>query len=373
MSRTLTGLRLLHPDGDLRDGSIVIADGRIASVGWGAASSHGHDLAGGIVLPGFVDIHCHGGGGTAYASGDPALVSVAAQMHRKHGTTTSIASLVSASYSDLSDQVRALIPLVDDGTFCGIHLEGPWISRARCGAHDPAALCDPLPADVARMLEVGEGRIAMVTIAPELPGALESIQLIVDSGAVAAVGHTAASFDVTRNAVDAGATVATHLFNGMPPMQHREPGPVGALLADPRVTLELIADGVHVAPDVLRIAMAAAPGRCALITDAMAAAGAGDGDYVMGGLAVRVDDGVARLARDGGLAGSTLTLDVALRNMVESGHSLAAVSASMSAIPARALGLTDRGTLEASRRADLVVLDDRLSVQAVMRGGEWVR
>jgi len=329
-------------------------------------------LDGRIILPGFVDMHCHGGGGGSYTSADPEQIEAAARTHLAHGTTTSNASLVSATYDDLERQIRALIPYVDDGTLHGIHLEGPWISPGYCGAHDPATLRDPDPDEVARILEVGAGRITMVTIAPELPGAIDSIGRIVAAGAIAALGLTGADADHARAAVDAGATVATHLFNAMPPLLHRAAGPVGVLLTDPRVTVELICDGHHLGPEVISLTMATARDRSALITDAMAAAGASGGTYVLGGLEVRVSEGVARLASTGSLAGSTLTMDAAVRRAVRMADvPIAVASRAASATPARALGLADRGTIAVGQRADLVVLDSEWVVERVMRAGSF--
>lgn len=330
------------------------------------------DLAGCVALPGFIDLHCHGGGGASFTSADGAQISTAVATHRRHGTTTMNASLVAATYVDLARQIQALIPFVDDGVLHGIHLEGPWISHQYCGAHDPDLLRAPDPDDVAKILEIGAGRISMVTIAPELPGAMDSIECIVAAGAVAAIGHTAATAEITREAIERGATVATHLFNAMPPLLHRHPGPVGVLLGDDRVIVELICDLVHLDADVVSLAMSSARGRVALITDAMAAAGGPDGAYLLGGLEVDVVDGVARVAGTSSLAGSTLLLDHAVRNAVSAGRTLAAVSEAASAVPAQALGLRDRGRLEAGQRADLVLLDAQLRVQRVMRAGAWV-
>lgn len=366
---TLRGLRM--PDGG--PGWLAIDGDRVVEVGSGAGPSSGDDLGGAWVLPGFIDIHCHGGGGATYTSANAEQFAIAAAEHLRHGTTTTNASLVSADHATLVEQIQALIPAVDAGVVHGIHLEGPWISAAYCGAHDPAVLRPPDPDEVAEILRIGDGRIAMVTIAPELPGALESIRLVREAGAIAAVGHTAATADDTRAAIEAGATVATHLFNAMPPLLHRAPGPVGALLADERVAVELICDLVHLSPEVVALAMSSAGGRCLLVSDAMAAAGIGDGDYRIGDLAVRVHEGEARLASNGSLAGSTLLLDRALRNAVQgAGRSVAAASEALSATPARILGLADRGTLAVGSRADLVVLDDDLGLVRVMRAGEWI-
>jgi|694.fasta_scaffold71640_3 N-acetylglucosamine-6-phosphate deacetylase len=370
MSLVLAAKRIADADGERADGWVRVDAGLIAEIGTGAPP--GEAIRADTLLPGFVDLHCHGGGGASFASADPDEIRQAASTHLAHGTTTMHASLVSAAYDDLSAQVRALIPFVDDGTLHGIHLEGPWISRAYCGAHDPAALRSPDPHEVARILDVGEGHIRMVTLAPELPGALESIRIVVDRGAIAAIGHTAADGDAARAAVDAGATVATHLFNAMPPLLHRDAGPVGVLLADPRVTCEVIGDGIHLEPEVVALALSASEGRGALVTDAMSAAGAGDGDYRIGSLDVVVRDGVARLREGGSLAGSTLLMDSALRRAVRlADRTLAQASRAASLAPAMAMGLSDRGRLAVGQRADIVALDADLRVTRVMRGGAW--
>ena len=371
MSITLGGAALVGEAGERR-GWIRVEGDVISEVGEGDAAAD-LDLGGSVVVPGFIDLHCHGGGGGEYTSADPEQIARAAQTHLEHGTTTTNASLVSAYEDDLVRQIRALIPFVDDGTLHGIHLEGPWISADYCGAHDPKTLRAPDPDEVARVLDAGQGRIAMVTIAPELPGALAAIGRIVAAGAIAAVGHTAADGDQARAAIDAGATVATHLFNAMPPLLHRAVGPVGVLLTDDRVAVELICDGVHLGPEVVMLAMQSAQGGAVLITDAMAAAGVGDGDYRIGSLEVQVRDGAARLAGSGSLAGSTLTMDSAVRRTVRlADMPLWRASAAASPLPARVLGLADRGSIAPGQRADLVVLDEEMRVERVMRAGQWV-
>jgi N-acetylglucosamine-6-phosphate deacetylase len=371
----LSNARLVTRDG-VRLGWLDVRDGHIAAHGAGAArdviaardagAPPGVDLGGRYVAPGFVDMHVHGGGGATFAADPPGALA----FHRRHGTTTAMASLVTAPLDTLVAQIEALRPLVESGVLAGIHLEGPFLSHARCGAHDPALLRLPDPDAVAALSDAGRGTVRMVTVAPELPGALEAIRRIVGSGAVAAIGHTDASFADARAGLEAGATVGTHLFNGMRPLHHRDPGVIGALL-DSDAVLELIADGVHVHPALIGwIARVAAPGRVALVTDAMAAAGMGDGDYLLGDRGVQVRDGVARLA-SGSLAGSTLTLDAALRNAVAAGVPLADAVGALTYVPARALGL-DAGTLDAGARADLVVLSDDLHVDAVMADGDWL-
>ena len=240
------------------------------------------------------------------------------KFHRGHGTTTVIASLVTAGPEDLLRQVGALADDVRAGLLDGIHLEGPWLSTLRCGAHQPALMRDPDPAEIDRVLETGGGAVRMVTIAPERDGALAAIGQIVDAGVVAAVGHTEATYEQTTAAIDAGATVGTHLFNAMRPINTREPGPVIALLEDPRVTVELITDGVHVDPALYRhVCRTVGPDRVSLVTDAMAAAGMSDGSYWLGPLEVAVVNGVARVAGTDTIAGSTATMDHQFRFAVE--------------------------------------------------------
>jgi N-acetylglucosamine-6-phosphate deacetylase len=335
-----------------------------------AANRAGDD----IIVPGFVDLHCHGGGGHTFTLGDPQDARAAAAFHLAHGTTTMLASLVSSPYELMRDATAAYLPLVADATIAGIHFEGPYLSAARCGAQNPAYLRDPSLTELAALVKLGDGAIRMVTIAPELPGALEAIGYLVATGVVAALGHTDATYEQTLAGVAAGGTVGTHLFNGMAPPHHRRPGPVFALLGAPPIVCELIADGFHLHPGSLAFAAhATGPDRAALITDAMDAAGMPDGRYQLGGQQVEVTGRVARLVHDGSIAGSTLTMDLALRNAVAAGIALPDAVAMAATTPARALGLADQvGALEAGLRADLVVLSPELEVKRVLRGGAWL-
>jgi N-acetylglucosamine-6-phosphate deacetylase len=303
--------------------------------------------------------------------------TTAVDFHRRHGTTSLIASLVTEAPDELLRQITGLADDVRRGLLDGIHLEGPWLSTVRCGAHQPALMRDPDIAEIDRVLEAAAGTIRMITIAPEREGALAAIERIVDAGMVAAVGHTDASYEQTRAAIEAGATVATHLFNAMRPINTREPGPVIALLEDPRVTVELITDGVHVEPALYRhVSRSAGPDRLSLITDALSAAGMSDGTYHLGPLAVELADGVARVAGTQTIAGSTATMDHQFRFAVRhSGlgrdEALMAAVRQASVNPARALGLPAAG-LAAGGTADLVILDDELQVTGVPRHGSWV-
>lgn len=378
-AQLITGGRVATPDGLLDPGWVLVDDGTISSVGSGEPPARPDaevtDASGSWVLPGFVDIHCHGGGGAAFTSADPAHVRQVVDAHTAHGTTTMLASLVTRPVPELVEQVAALADLVQEGLVAGVHLEGPFLSAARCGAHDPAILRPPDPVSVDALLAAGRGTIRMVTVAPELEGAVPAVKRLVDAGVIAAIGHTDALADDVVPAVDAGASVATHLFNGMRPLHHREPGPIGVLLDDERVTVELICDLVHLHPTIVRLAARhAGAGRTVLITDAIAAAAAGDGVYDIGGLEVNVTDGVPTLAGGGSLAGSTLTMDAAFRNLVQScGLGVLDAVAAACTRPAELLGLGNvTGRLATGYAADVVLLDDALRPTSVMKRGEWV-
>ncbi|MEV1153934.1 N-acetylglucosamine-6-phosphate deacetylase [Micromonospora chokoriensis] len=361
--------RVVTPTGVIRQGCVEWDGDRITAVAEYPTVRDGH-----WILPGFVDMHTHGGGGHTFTTGDADEARAAADFHLAHGTTTVLASLVSAPFELMRSATEAFTPLVEEGVLAGVHFEGPYLSASRCGAQNPEYLRDPSTDELTELIKLGRGAVRMVTVAPERDGALEAIRLLASQRVVAAVGHTDATYEQTQAAVAAGASVGTHLFNGMRPVHHREPGPVVALLDAPTVICELIADGVHLHDGMLTyVAATAGPDRAALITDAMAAAGMADGEYELGGQAVTVTDGVARLARDGAIAGSTLTMDAALRHAVSAGIPIADAARMVATTPARAIGLGDRvGALQVGLRADLVVLDDDLNVVRVLRGGSWV-
>ncbi|MEV6344424.1 N-acetylglucosamine-6-phosphate deacetylase [Actinoplanes sp. NPDC051851] len=319
-----------------------------------------------VIIPGFVDLHCHGGGGHTFTTGDPSAARDAAAFHLSHGTTTLLASLVSSPFDLMRSATEAYRPLVTEGVLAGIHFEGPYLSEIRCGAQNPAFLRPPSMTELTELVKTGEGSVRMVTIAPELPGALEAITYLHDAGVLAAVGHTDASYDQTHAGVAAGASVATHLFNGMRPPHHREPGPVIGLLSS-TATVELIADNIHLHPGMLAFAAGtASPSRAVLVTDAMDATGMPDGIYDLGGQEVLVADRVARLTRDGSIAGSTLTMDAALRNAIAAGISLPDAVVMSSTTPARLLGLADRGALTLGLRADVLVLTENLRLKRIL-------
>ncbi|GHD13403.1 N-acetylglucosamine-6-phosphate deacetylase [Streptomyces violarus] len=369
----LSGATVVLPTETVKNGQVAIHGTRITTTA--PENAQVIDVTGHYLLPGFVDLHNHGGGGASFTSGSAEDILKGIHTHRLHGTTTLVASTVTGDMDFLTQRAGLLSELAEQGEIAGVHFEGPFISPCRKGAHAENLLRDPHPADVRKLIDAARGRAKMVTLATELPGGLDSVRLLAEHGVIAAIGHTDATYEQTVQAIDAGATVATHLFNAMPPLGHRSPGPITALLEDDRITVELINDGTHLHPAALQLAFHhAGADRVAFITDAMDAAGFGDGRYWLGPLEVEVADGVARLVEDGTIAGSTLTLDRAFKRAVTvDGLSVEDAVTALSANPARLLGMADTiGSLEPGRFADLVLLDSAYDLKGVMRRGEWV-
>ena len=378
MTTVIHSVRLVDDGRVTPDAWVAFADGVVLRTGTGdewraLPAGDAIDAAGAYLTPGFVDIHGHGGAGASFDDGVEAIRTARA-LHRAHGTTRAVLSLVTASIDDLEERVAIVADLAErDATILGSHLEGPFLDVAHKGAHTEGLLRAPDASSVARLIDAGRGTVRQVTLAPELPGGLEATAQFVAGGIAVAVGHTDATAAQASAAFDAGATLLTHAFNAMPGIHHRAPGPVLAAMRDERVTLELIADGVHVHPDVIALAFAGAPGRIALITDAMAAAGAPDGHYELGGLPVTVSAGTARLDANGAIAGSTLTQDAALRLVVAGGLPLPDAVAALTAVPAHAVGVAGRfGSLHPGAAADAVLLDAELAVVAVWVDGARV-
>jgi len=369
--------RKLDAAGQVDDFWMLVDGDTIASTGTGVgpAADETIDIGGAWLTPGFIDLHSHGAGGFSYDDGVEAVMTGVA-VHRAHGTTRSVISLVTnplpaleASLTDVADLV-AVDPLI-----LGSHLEGPYLSPERAGAHSPELLREPQPAELGRLLDAARGTLRQLTIAPELPNALELVEILVENGVVVAIGHSQADFALTRKTFDIGARLLTHAFNAMPGIGHRAPGPVVAAFEDDRITLELVLDGEHVHPDVAALAFRSAPGRIALITDAMAATGSSDGDYDLGTLVVEVRGAVAHIAGTDILAGSTLTQDRALRLAIERvGVDPAAAVAALTLTPATVLGLESRhGLLAPGFAADAVQLDSRWQVEHVWANGTALR
>jgi N-acetylglucosamine-6-phosphate deacetylase len=377
----LRSRRIVCPGGTV-DGEVVVQGGRISSVSPATDPeddpSYSDDevvaLGDRWLVPGYIDPHVHGGGGSQCNTSDAEEITEVARFHARHGTTGLLATTVAAPMKELEGALGAITRCTAQ-TLLGAHLEGPFLSRERPGAMDPATFIDPDAEQLGRLLQAGAGRVRVMTIAPELRGSLELVELLARAGIVASVGHTDATYAEVRAATHAGAIAATHAFNAMAPFHHREPGAVGAALDLPGISCELICDGVHVDPVAMRLLYRAkGVSRVRLVTDAMAAAGMPDGEYRLGGRAIAVVGGRAVLAGGGSIAGSTLTMEAAVQNAVRFlGISVQEAVLMASTNSARLLGLQERkGRITAGSDADLVVLDDLLAVQGTMVAGQWM-
>ena len=375
--------RIVTPGGTV-GGEVVVREGRILDVvprRRGRASPAGSgpvvELDRRWVVPGYIDTHVHGGGGACANADDPDEITSMARFHAAHGTTALLATTIPAPVDELEAAARAIARSAsrrEGAGVLGAHLEGPFLSPGRAGALDPEAFLEPDPAVLARLLTAGAGSIRVMTIAPELPGAPELIDSLVSRGVVTSLGHTDATYAQARAAVRRGARGATHLFNAMRPLHHREPGVAGAVLDLPEVSCELICDGIHVDPAALRLALRAKGTKgVRLVTDAIHAAGMPDGSYRLAGAEVIVSAGRASVAGGGPIAGSTLTMDAAVRNAVRFlDLSLEEACIAASSNPARLLGLGDRkGAISPGLDADLVVLDEELRVCGTLIAGAW--
>ena len=354
----ITAARAVIDGKDRSEIWIDIREGLIHEIGDGPHPSAERKFSG-TLIPGFVDIHCHGGGGYYFSNLNPDQITGAIDIHRQAGTTTQYASLVTADLSQLKAQIESLIPFVRSGDLAGIHLEGPYLSRAKCGAHAPELLRAPHLDEVKSLIEWGQGTIAMVTIAPELEGALESITWLASQGIVAAIGHSDADADTARAAIDAGAKVVTHFTNAMAKMVGGQ-SMATEVLDDSEISLELINDGTHVPIDVIEILKKNALERTILVTDAMSAAGGNDGKYLIGNLEVEVKDSIARLVSNGSLAGSTLTMERAFINFINKDgvHIVDAVRAS-STHAAEVFRLNNVGSISVGKKADILHFDGK--------------
>jgi N-acetylglucosamine-6-phosphate deacetylase len=371
----LRGARVVTPSGVLDDGWVQLAGSRIAAVGEGAVPEDDDvvDLDGTWLLPGFVDLHMHGGGGHD-AGASPASLVDAVAFHARHGTTRTMILLVTAPLETLVAQLGWIADAVEAGErgVIGAHLEGPFLSQVRCGAQNPDYLIPPDLAAFDKLASAARGVLRCITVAPELPNALALIRRAREEGVIPAMGHSDATYAEARAALDAGVGLATHLFNGMRPLHQREPGIAGAALAAD-IPCEIINDGVHVHPALVAL-VARTQGRLVLVTDAIDAAGMGDGEFVLGQQRVVVRGGQALLAGTRQLSGSTLTMDDAVRRAVQDcGLPIVVAARAAATNPARVLGLGDRcGAIATGLDADLLVFDDDLRLRRVMIGGSWL-
>jgi N-acetylglucosamine-6-phosphate deacetylase len=386
---------LLTDGARIEDGLVAVSGDRIAYAGQRAGFESGSLPAakelelppGSLILPGLVDLHCHGAAGGDFPGGDLHAARTAVEFLHHSGTTTLLASLVTASRENLLRGAETLRRLADEGLIAGIHAEGPFLSHTRCGAQDPRFLLDPDLDLLGELVEAAGGHLRTMTYAPELPGASGLVRGMVAHGVTPSLGHTDADSRTTADSLTEAADLlassgaegarptVTHLFNGVPSLHHRSPGPVAACLrlaAAGRVAVELVADGVHLDPEtVLMVFALVGAGNVALVTDSMAATGLPDGDYDLGPAAVRVTGGEARLRSNGSLAGGTATLLDVVRRTIASGVEPADAVRSATAVPAEILGLTDElGSLRTGLRADVVVVRPDFRPALVLRGGK---
>ena len=355
---------IIQASGAIIDGSLLgdlwieTSNGVIAAINPGTHSKPDSSTDG-VLIPGFVDIHCHGGGGHYFSATAADSISAAIKAHKTTGTTSLVASLVSESIDDLKAQILRLVPFYTRGEIVGIHLEGPYLSHARCGAHEPSLLIDPTVTQLQELITLGQGAIKMVTIAPELHGAQEAIAYLASVGVFAAIGHTEGNYQDASIATDNGASIVTHFLNAMN-KENTEGSIANFVVNDPRLAVELIVDGHHLAFEKVQELFASIGDRIILVSDAMAAAGNGDGLYTIGALPVEVKDGVARLSSNQKLAGSTLTISQAFFNLINHcGLSLNQAVHATSTQPARVFGLQDRGEIAIGMRADLLSYDSK--------------
>jgi N-acetylglucosamine-6-phosphate deacetylase len=355
------GVEAALVDGRLVPGDVTIDGGRIAAVGVERGNGSG------IAVPGFVDLQVNGFAGVDFLGTDSDGYATAGEALLETGVTAYLPTFITSEEDDLVAALRG-VPAAQRGPrILGVHLEGPFLSPARLGTHGRHGRRDPDPALLDRLLAAGPVRL--MTLAPELPGALDLIDLLHEHGVTVSLGHSDAAAEQAHAAFDRGVRTVTHVFNAMRPLAHRDPGIVGAALARPDIVVQAIVDGVHLDPDIVRLLWRVAAGRLALVTDATAGAGLGDGTYALGEIEIVVADDVVR-REDGVLAGSALTMIEAVRNLVAEDVPLARALEAASAVPAQVLGLTDVGYLTPGGRADVVVLDDSLEVVRTVVGGE---
>ncbi|BCW07135.1 MULTISPECIES: amidohydrolase family protein [Micrococcaceae] len=386
----------------VEDGLVAIDGDRIAYAGPADGfdadefEGFGHAIrigapSGHFIFPGLVDVHCHGGNGGDFPGGEEASARKAVDFLHRSGTTTFLASMVTAPREDLLRGIELYVKLVDEGLVAGIHLEGPFLSHARCGAQNPDYLLEPDLDLMNELVGAAAGKLATMTYAPELPGAAALVDLMTFHGVTPSLGHTdcddataAASLAAAREGLESAGfdgvsslPTVTHLFNGMPPMHHRAPGPVAACLRAAqagKAVVELIADDTHLDPSIVAtVFQLVGAGNILLVTDSMAAAGLSDGNYMLGPSPVTVSNGVATLDATGSIAGGTATLLEVVRKTVDAGVALPDAICSATAVPAAILGLSDEvGGLRRGLRADVVTTDQELGLTAVMRNGQWL-
>ena len=342
-------------------GDVEVEDGRIVGVGLASAGGRG------IAVPGFVDLQVNGFGGVDFLDADAEAYRRAGAALLETGVTAYLPTLITSPEQQLLAAIREVPVDESRPRILGLHLEGPFLSPNRLGTHEASSRRDPDPALLARLLDAGPVRL--MTLAPELPGALDLIDRLLARGVTVALGHSDATAEQANLAFDRGARSVTHLFNAMRPFFHRDPGIIGAALAREDVAVSLIVDGIHLAGETVRTTWRAARGRLALVTDAIAATPRVDGPSSLGELDVHVHEGAVR-GPDGVLAGSVLTMIEAIRNLHALGVPIEEAVGAATTVPARILGTTELGRLDVGCAADVVVLNDRVEVERVLVGGD---
>jgi N-acetylglucosamine-6-phosphate deacetylase len=379
----VVGGTVVTRDSAIEDGVVLAEDGRIAFVGRARDAepepgSEIIDAAGRMVLPGLIDTHVHGSHGDDVMSGGAEGVRRISRAQLRYGTTAYLPSTVSAHHENLLRALEACAAAAAEESaepaaeVLGIHVEGPFINRSKKGAHAPETLRDPDPDECLEYLRAAPGLLKIMTLAPELPGGLELIRLLVAHNVVASLGHSEADYDTALAAIDAGATHATHLYNAMPALHHRRPSLTTACLNEPSIRAEIVLDGLHVAPEMARLAaLVKGRERLILVTDAMSAVGCPDGTYTLGALPVRVEGEKCLLTDGETIASSMLTMNRAVGNAVKfTGASLVDAAYMASFLPAEVCGVSDRkGSIEVGKDADLAILAQDYSVRATVREG----
>lgn len=386
-AKLITNARVCLPEGLLEGGSVLVQDGVIVHIADhrqdNLAADEVIDAKGAYVVPGFIDVHVHGGGGFDVMSGEPSHIEGMSRFHASKGTTALLPTTLTHSCAKIEAALDGIVTVMDKGTsgaeIVGIHLEGPYLNVEKCGAQNPEHIRPGNIEELQHFLTRSKGNVRLMTIAPEIGDALEVIEFAVKQGVTVSIGHSNTTFDVMEQAVRKGATHVTHLFNGMSPLHHREPGVAGAALMLDELAVELICDGFHLHQDIIRFVFRTKPmEQIVLITDCIAAGGCQDGQYELGDLPLMMQSGVARLLNEdgtlGSLAGSCLTMDQALRNtMAYTGLSLVEVIPTLTLNPARQIGLEQRkGSIAVGKDADLVFLNDQIEVIATYVKGQKV-
>ncbi len=373
--------RVVTPLGVLEEGTVLLREGRIEGVIRGHSTPSGYvvdEYHGMMIFPGLIDLHIHGALGEDATDSHPGGLMKVARFLAGHGVTAFLPTTMSERFNTLLSSVRNIKEVMknqaEGAQIVGIHLEGPYLAPERKGAHNPAYLKHPVKEEIGRLLEAGEGAIRRVTLAPDLPGGLDAVEYLASRGIVVSLGHSKADYKTAMAAWHRGARMITHLFNAMDPLHHRIPNLLAFALSFEGIWCEMIADGVHICPEVMEVALRSADKRLFLVSDAVRPAGLGDGSYSLGGEEMEVQSGVARIRTTGSLAGSTFTLNRMLGLLAERfSLSLSQLAVMGSLLPARVLGESEeRGSIEAGKRADIAVYDERFRCLATYRGGKRV-